>query len=61
MLVGRGSHLGLAKAVNGQELSSPGDTPDDVTYSVSTMDGSSLAVTLETAAGVWWSFRLAKE
>jgi len=61
MLMGRGSHLGLAKAVNGEELSSPGNAPDDITYSVITMDGSSLTVTVETGAGVWWSFRLAKE
>ena len=61
MLMGRGSHLGLAKAVNGQELANPGDTPDDITYTVATMDGSSMTVTLETGAGVWWTFRLAKE
>ncbi len=61
VLVGRGSHIGLAKAVNGQELSNVGDAPDDITYMVTTMDGSALTVTLETAAGVWWTFRLAKE
>ena len=60
-LMGRGSHLGLAKAVNGQELADVGSTPDNVTYTVATMDGSTLTVTLETAAGVWWTFRLAKE
>lgn len=61
MLMGRGSHLGLAKAVNGQELASTGDAPDDITYTVTTMDGGSMTVTLEAGAGVWWTFRLAKE
>ena len=61
MIDGRGSHLGLAKAVNGQELAAPGDAPDDVTYSISTLDSGLVTVTLETAAGVWWTFRLMKE
>ncbi|MDX1557075.1 MAG: hypothetical protein R3212_13675, partial [Xanthomonadales bacterium] len=61
VLMGRGSHLGLAKAVNGQELASPGSAPDDITYTVTVMDGASMTVTLETAPGVWWTFRLAKE
>lgn len=61
VLMGRGSHLGLAKAVNGQELASPGSAPDNITYTVTVMDGASMTVTLETAPGVWWTFRLAKE
>ena len=58
LLEGRGSYLGLAKAVNGQELASPGDTPDNITFTVATLDGNNMTVTLETAAGVWWTFRL---
>ncbi len=61
VLMGRGSHLGLAKAVNGQELASSAAAPDDITYTLATMDGSSMTVTLEAAAGVWWTFRLVKE
>lgn len=61
VLMGRGSHLGLAKVVNGEELANPGGAPDDITYTVTTMDGSSMTVTLEAGAGVWWTFRLAKE
>jgi len=57
---GRGSHLGLAKAVNGSELSAPGAAPDSITYTVSTLDGDNMTVTLETGAGVWWTFRLAR-
>ena len=44
--------------MNGQELSSVADTPDFVTYQVTTLDGDSMSLTVETAAGVWWSFNL---
>ncbi len=57
---GRGAHLGLAKAVNGQELASPGDTTEEVVYDVLTLDGDSLTVTVEAGAGVWWTFNLAR-
>ena len=57
MLNGRGSYLGLAKAVNGQELPSPGDTPDSVTYDVLTLDGDNMTVTVDSGTG-WWTFAL---
>ena len=57
---GRGSHLGLAKAVNGQELASPADTPDSITYQILTLDGNTMTVTVETGPGVWWTFNLKK-
>ncbi len=60
-ITGTGSHLGLAKAVNGQELSSPGDAPDSVVYRVLTFDGDSLIVSVEAGDSVWWTFRLARE
>ena len=59
--MGTGSPLGLAKAVNGQELSSPADAPDSITYNVLTLDGSSMTVSVETGPGVWWTFNLTKE
>ncbi len=34
------------------------DTPDFITYQVLTLDGDSMTVTVETAAGVWWTFNL---
>ncbi|MDB2664886.1 hypothetical protein N9Y80_07075, partial [Porticoccaceae bacterium] len=60
---GRGAHLGLAKAVNGEELASSSSAPDSVTYQILTLtaDGMSLTVTVETAPGVWWTFNLAKK
>ena len=57
-LMGKGAYLAVPKAVNGQELSSVADTPDFVTYQVSTLDGDSMSLTVETAPGVWWSFNL---
>ena len=38
-LYGRGAYLGLAKAVNGAELSDPANTPDSVTYDVLDLSG----------------------
>ena len=62
-ITGKGAHLGLAKAVNGQELASSGSAPESITYQILTLtaDGMSLTVTVETAAGVWWTFNLAKK
>jgi len=59
---GKGAHLGLAKAVNGQELSDPGAAPDSITYQILTLtaDGNNLTVTVETGAGVWWTFKLVR-
>ena len=58
---GRGLHLGLAKVVNGLELATPGDAPDSITYQILTLDATTLTVTIETAPGNWWTFRLAKK
>ena len=61
VLDGRGSYLGLAKVVNGGELASPGAAPDSVSYTVEILDGDSLTVYIETNAGEWWTYNLAKE
>ena len=59
---GLGAHLGLPKAVNGQELATPSAAPESITYNILTLtaDGMNLTVTVETAPGVWWTFNLAK-
>ena len=59
-LTGTGSYLGLAKVVNGGELANPGAAPDSITYTVEILDGDSLTVYIETNAGEWWTFRLAR-
>ncbi len=57
---GLGSHLGLPKAVNGEELSSPANAPDSVIYQVLTLDGDSMTVTVDSGVG-WWTFRLVRQ
>ena len=60
---GKGAHLGLAKATNGAEISSPGSAPDSITYNILTLtaDGMNMTVTVEAGGGVWWTFNLAKK
>ncbi|MDX1507503.1 MAG: hypothetical protein R3358_04435 [Woeseiaceae bacterium] len=57
-LSGRGAHIGLAKVVNGAELSDPAAAPESITYDVSVLDGDTLTVTIEAIPGNWWTFRL---
>jgi hypothetical protein len=60
---GKGAHLGLAKATNGAEISSPSSAPDSITYNILTLtaDGMNMTVTVEAGGGVWWTFNLAKK
>ena len=61
-LTGKGAYLGLAKAVNGEELANSGSAPDEVTYMAElSADGSTLELDIEVADGGHWSFTLAKE
>jgi hypothetical protein len=61
-IIGRGAHLGLPKATNGAEISSPSAAPDSITYRILVLDeaGKYMSVTLETDWGVWWTFSLVK-
>lgn len=58
---GRGSHLGLAKVVNGAELADPAAAPDSIVYDVQTLDSGVMTVTIEAIPGNWWTFRYAKD
>ncbi len=58
-ITGAGSHLGLAKAVNGAELPNVA-VPDSIVYDVVALDGDSMTVTIDVGAGSWWTFRLAR-
>ena len=61
-LDGTGAYLGLAKAVNGSELASPGDAPSSVTYLAElSADGNTLELDIEIAGGGYWSFTLARQ
>ena len=59
---GKGAFLGLAKAVNGGELSAtpPAAVPDSITY-IAALNGDILELDIEIAGGGYWSFRLAKQ
>jgi beta-glucanase (GH16 family) len=57
-LDGQGAYIGISKAVNGAELTFPGEAPSSVTYNVYPNEDGSLGVTIEAGAGVWWNYVL---
>jgi hypothetical protein len=60
-LNGVGAYLGIPKANNAGELSSPDDAPESITYIVELQDdGSTMIVDIEAGAGVWWRYKLVK-
>jgi hypothetical protein len=60
-LNGLGSHLGVAKAVNGAELTTPAEAPESVEYTVVELIGGVLTVRIDSGNGdVWWEFDLVK-
>lgn len=58
-LDGAGAYLGLAKAVNGGEISGGAAQPDDRTYEVVSISGTELVVDMNIGHG-YWRFYLAK-
>ena len=59
-LNGVGAYLGIPKATNSGELTSPGDAPESVTYIVDLQDESTMIVDIEAGADVWWRYKLIK-
>ena len=61
-LNGVGAYLGLAKVINGAELTNPADAPGSITY-IATLseDGNTLDIDIEIAAGGHWSFKLVRQ
>ena len=59
-LDGIGAYLGLAKVVNGAELTDPSEAPEWVTYEVVELIGSSLTVRIDYGGG-WWQYELVKD
>ncbi len=57
-LSGVGAFIGLAKAYNGGELSSPGDAPASITYSLEFLDNDTIAVNIDVGGGTFWQFKL---
>ena len=60
-LNGVGAFIGLAKAVNGSELTDPANTPASVTYNVSFTDPNTIAVSIDVGGGVFWQYTLIRE
>jgi hypothetical protein len=58
-LNGVGAYLGLPKAHNEGELSSPEDAPESITYDVTFSDGdNTMTLVIEAGTGVFWTFKL---
>lgn len=60
-LDGTGAFLGLAKAVNGAELGSPGEAPDSVEYIIEFEDDNTIIVDIAIAGEGWWRFKLVRQ
>ena len=58
-LNGVGSYIGLPKAVNGAELTSPDQAPESVTYQMYMQESPRMmTLVIEVGAGVFWTFDL---
>ena len=55
-LNGAGAHLGLAKAINGGELATPGDAPSQITYTIESLDSDYMTLYIGVGAN-YWRFR----
>ncbi len=59
-LNGVGAYLGLAKAYNGGELTTPSNAPASITYTVTSISSTSMTLDISISGG-WWRFILAKQ
>lgn len=60
-LNGKGAYLGLAKANNSNQLSSPSGAPDSITYLAElSADGNTMEIDIDFGSG-WWSFKLVRK
>lgn len=60
-LTGVGAYLGLPKAYNGGELSSPAAAPTSITYIVTGFTTNLLTLDIQVGPGLWWRFIMAKQ
>lgn len=59
-LTGVGAYLGLAKAYNGGELTTPSAAPSSITYKITSLTTTLMTLDLQIGGG-WWRFILAKQ
>lgn len=57
---GTGGFIGLAKIVNGEELTSPGDAPASITFDVVSLDEGYMVLQIDSGDS-WWQLRLARQ
>ena len=55
-LNGVGAHIGIPKAVNGSELSSPANAPASITYILSFSNNNNTLTADIQSGGAWWRF-----
>jgi len=63
-LNGTGAFMGLAKAINGSELTSPNNAPSSITYIVSSLSSTQLELVIHSGSGAntpWWRFTFVKD
>ena len=54
--------MGLAKAINGGELTTPADAPESITYKVVELIGGALTIRIDVGSGdAWWEFDFVRE
>jgi hypothetical protein len=58
-LKGKGAHIGVAKATNGGDLTSPSSAPDSIRYILSNIMDTTMTVELNFGTG-WWKYLLVK-
>ncbi len=59
-LSGVGAYLGIPKANNSEELTSPEEAPESISYIVELQDANTMMVDIEAGEGVWWRYKLVK-
>ena len=59
-ITGLGAYIGLAKVVNGEELTDPNNAPESVTYNVEEIGNDKMRLTVAVADPGWWVFNLVK-
>ncbi|MCU0328104.1 MAG: T9SS type A sorting domain-containing protein, partial [Chitinophagales bacterium] len=58
-LRGKGAHIGVAKAANNVELTSPSQAPDSVRYQITMTSDTTMTVEINFGPG-WWKYLLVK-
>jgi len=58
---GKGAYLGIPKAYNGGELTTPDDAPDSITYIIDLQDDGNTMILDIDVGGSWWRFKLVKD